>query len=268
MSILDTIIARKREEVNERKQLYPIALLERSIYFETPGVSLQYYLRRPGSSGIIAEFKRKSPSKGVLHPFADPVQVSVGYMQAGAAALSVLTDEQFFGGSLDDLRQIRNFNYCPILRKDFILDPYQVIEAKSAGADVILLIAAVLHPVQVRELAALAVSLKMEILLEVHSIEELDRIVEGVTLVGVNNRSLTDFSVNINRSLDLLPHLPTELPKISESGLHEQQQIIELRKAGFEGFLIGEQFMRSADPARTASQFITGLISPELLSMV
>lgn len=259
MTILENIIGHKRKEVDERKQLYPTALLERSIYFETPGVSLRHYLQRSGSSGVIAEFKRKSPSKGLLHPSADPVQVSVGYMQAGAAALSILTDEHFFGGSAEDLRQVRNFNYCPILRKDFIVDPYQVIEAKSIGADVILLIAAVLSPVQVKELAALAVSLEMEVLLELHTSDEIDRIVPNVTLVGVNNRSLADFSVDTRRSLELLPLLPSEMTKISESGLHSVNQISELRDAGFDGFLIGEQFMRSADPARTAQLFISGI---------
>jgi indole-3-glycerol phosphate synthase len=259
MSILSHILEKKREEVKERKALFPVALLERSLYFSTPCVSLTHYLRREGSSGIIAEFKRRSPSKGWINQYADPAAVSVGYMQSGAAALSVLTDESFFGGSSADLQQVRSFNYCPVLRKDFIIDPYQIIEARSIGADAILLIAAALEPLQVAELAAAAKSLGMEVLLEIHSADELDCITDGVNVVGVNNRSLHDFSVDFRRSLDLLPELPTDLPKISESGLSLPSQVNLLREAGFEGFLIGEQFMKAPDPVRAAAAFIAQL---------
>ncbi|MCA6364619.1 MAG: indole-3-glycerol phosphate synthase TrpC [Bacteroidetes bacterium] len=268
MSILHNIIEKKRDEVNERKALYPVALLERSLYFSTPCVSLTHYLRRSGSSGVIAEFKRRSPSRGWINQYADAATVSVGYMQSGAAALSVLTDESFFGGSSKDLEVVRSFNYCPVLRKDFIIDPYQVIEARSIGADAILLIAAALDRVQVSELAAAAAQLGMETLLEIHSADELDRIVDGISVVGVNNRSLKDFSVDIKRSLDLFPELPASLPKISESGLSEPWQVNHLREAGFDGFLIGEQFMKSPDPVRAAASFITQLSHKQQLENV
>lgn len=262
MSILNHIIEKKREEVQERKALFPVALLERSLYFSTPCVSLTHYLRREGSSGIIAEFKRRSPSKGWINQYADAASVSVGYMQSGAAALSVLTDESFFGGSSADLQVVRSFNYCPVLRKDFIIDPYQIIEARSIGADAILLIAAALDRAQLAELAATAAGLGMETLLEIHTADELDCIVDGVSVVGVNNRSLHDFSVDVKRSLDLLPELPVSIPKISESGISQPWQANQLREAGFDGFLIGEQFMKSPDPVRAAAGFIAQL-SPQ-----
>lgn len=256
MTILDKIVAQKRQTIAERQARYPIRLLEDSIYFNTPTVSLSAYLQRPEQVGIIAEYKRKSPSKGVINAYASVAEVSVGYMRAGASALSVLTDTPFFGGKNEDLTEARRFNFCPILRKDFVVSEYQVIEARSIGADAILLIAACLSKAELHQLAELAHSLGLEVLVEVHSVEELDLLSSHTDVVGVNNRNLKTFEVSIQQSLDLLPHLPSELVKISESGLRDPQNVATLRQAGFEGFLIGEHFMQAEDPGAQCRQFI------------
>jgi len=256
MSILDKIIARKKKEVAERKELYPVKLLEKSIYFETPAVSLRKYIQRPDKSGVIAEFKRRSPSKGAINPYAEVEKVSIGYMQAGASALSVLTDESFFGGQNADLTEARKFNFCPILRKDFVIDEYQVIEAKSIGADAVLLIAECLDEKSIRQLASAAHALGLEVLMEVHSREQLDKITEGVDLLGVNNRDLTTFEVSLAASMDLAPDIPEELVRVSESGISDPQAIVQLKDFGYEGFLIGEHFMQSPDPGKACREFI------------
>ncbi len=257
MNILDEIIAHKHTEVAERKALYPVALLEKSTYFASPVVSLKKYLLRPDKSGIIAEFKRASPSKGVINQYASVERTSIGYMQAGASALSVLTDEKFFHGTNNDLKAARKFNYCPILRKDFVVDEYQIVEAKSIGADAILLIAAALEPVKLRQLAQCAVSLGLEILLEVHNAEELAASMnEYITVVGVNNRDLKTFSVSLETSLALASLIPSDVPKVSESGITSAKDVYTLKKAGFNGFLIGETFMRHSRPELACAEFI------------
>lgn len=256
MNILDKIIAQKQIEVEERKNLYPVKLLEKSIYFDTPVVSLKKYLQRPDKSGIIAEFKRRSPSKGAINLYAAVEKVSIGYMQAGASALSVLTDEQFFGGKNADLTEARKFNFCPILRKDFVIDEYQLVEARSIGADAILLIAACLDKQQLAHLAKSAKSLGLEVLTEVHNQEELDKLSSDVDIVGVNNRNLKDFTVSIQTSLELNDVIPKDFTRISESGISDPNAVVELKRAGFQGFLIGEHFMASANPAETCRAFI------------
>jgi len=259
MQQLTNIIQYKKQEVAERKRLYPAALLERSIYFDSPCVPLTDYLVRPGSQGIIAEFKRQSPSKGMLHAYASVTDTTRGYMQAGASALSILTDQPFFGGRTEDLTTARVVNFCPILRKDFMIDAYQVIEAKSIGADAILLIAAVLNPSQVRELARLAQQLGMQVLLEIHDAAELDHLCEYIDIAGINNRNLHTFETNLSTSLNLLPQLPAQLVKISESGIRQASDVMLLREAGAQGFLIGEAFMRHSQPAAVCAQFIHSL---------
>ncbi|MEM7655915.1 MAG: indole-3-glycerol phosphate synthase TrpC [Bacteroidota bacterium] len=260
MSILDQIIAHKRQEVTDLKALFPVKLLEQSIYFESPTVSLRQYLTRPDKHGIIAEIKRKSPSRGEINPFVNVEKVSIGYMQAGASALSILTDEEFFGGKSEDLTLARRMNYCPILRKDFVIDEYQIVEARSIGADAILLIAACLYPQEVRQLAAFAHSLGLEVLMEVHDRNELDRSLnEHVDLVGVNNRNLKDFTVDIQTSLELAPHIPDEVVKVAESGLSDPNEVVRLKEAGFEGFLMGQRFMETSQPEKACAQFIEQL---------
>ncbi|MFW6290286.1 MAG: indole-3-glycerol phosphate synthase TrpC, partial [Mariniphaga sp.] len=251
----------KYKEVEERKSLYPLKLLERSIYYPTKPVSLKNYLLRQDKSGIIAEFKRKSPSKGMINAYADVEKVTVGYMQAGASALSVLTDQEYFGGKSEDLTTARKFNYCPILRKDFMVDEYQVIEAKSIGADVILLIAAALDKDMVCQLARLAKSLGMEVLFEIHHEEELEKLCPEIDIVGVNNRNLKTFEVDINTSVDLSSIIPDDFLKISESGISKPETIVNLKKHGFQGFLMGESFMKTSRPHEACQLFIKKLNS-------
>jgi len=264
-NILETIAAKKLVEVAEREELYPIKLLERSIYFSSQPVSLKRYLTRPDKSGVIAEFKRKSPSRGAINPYADVAKISVGYMQAGASALSILAERSFFGGSLEHVTKARLLNYCPILQKDFMLKPYQIYEAKASGADAILLIAALLSIAETKTMAQLAHSLGLEVLVEIHSKEELSY-VEFADVVGVNNRNLKDMVVSVENSLNTLPYLPTELVKISESGIHSPGVAAMLKREGYNGFLIGERFMREADPVQACREFINRLQYLQTLS--
>lgn len=259
MNILDEIVAHKKKEVAERRELYPVRLLEQSIYFNTPVVSLRKYLQREDRLGIIAEFKRKSPSKGDINPYAKVEGVSIGYMQAGASALSVLTDETYFGGKNADLTEARKFNFCPILRKDFVVDEYQLIEAKSIGADTILLIAECLEKDQLQTLAKTAKGLGLEVLMEVHGIEQLAKLSSDIDVVGVNNRNLKDFTVNISTSIGLAEAIPSDFVRISESGISSAEAIVQLLEVGYQGFLIGEYFMKTADPAKTCSELITNV---------
>ena len=209
---------------------------------------------------MIAEIKRKSPSKGMINEHVSVERTSIGYMKAGASGLSVLTDKKYFGGSSEDLKVARSFNFCPILRKDFIVDEYQIVEAKSIGADVILLIAAALSKQQIEKFAGLASSMGMEVLLEVHDEEELNAsISDKVDLLGVNNRNLKTFETTIQTSIDLVSKIPDDFVKVTESGLHSPQVVNELKTHGFEGFLIGESFMKQGRPEKAAKEFISQL---------
>jgi len=260
MDILDEIIQHKRIEVAERKSLYPVKLLEQSIYFQSPVVSLKKYVQREDKSGIIAEIKRKSPSKGDINPYVSVERTSIGYMQAGASALSILTDKKFFGGTNEDLMLARKFNYCPILRKDFVVEEYQVIEAKSIGADAILLIAAVLSPDEIFSLANVARSLQLEILLEVHNQKELqDNLSANVDLIGVNNRDLKTFVTDIEISKQLAAMIPDSVVKVSESGIESTDTVVELKKYGYQGFLMGQNFMQHSRPEKACKEFIDEL---------
>lgn len=261
MDILSEIVENKRKEVETSKELYPVKLLENSAFYETKPVSLKKYLQREDKSGVIAEIKRKSPSKGMINSHVSVERTSIGYMQAGASGLSILTDKEYFGGSADDLKVARSFNFCPILRKDFMVDEYQVIEAKSIGADVILLIASVLDKAEIERLGGLAQSLGMEVLLEVHNEEELNRsITDKIDLIGVNNRNLKTFETNVQTSFDLAELIPKDFVKVSESGIADPDTIKQLKKYGFEGFLIGETFMKSGRPEKAAKEFIKQLV--------
>jgi len=257
MNILDKIIEHKYKEVEDNKSLYPVKLLEKSMFFDSQTVSLKKYITRTDKNGIIAEFKRKSPSKGVINEFASIERVSIGYMQAGASALSILTDKNFFGGSNTELTTARKFNYCPILRKDFIIDEYQIIEAKSIGADAILLIGSVLNNVKTKMLAKFAKSLNLEVLFEVHDKDELEQVNEFIDIVGVNNRNLKTFETNIKNSIEIGKHISSDFIKISESGIDNPKDVILLRQHGFQGFLIGEKFMKTGRPEKACQNFIS-----------
>jgi len=257
MNILEKIIVDKRKEVQEAKDYTTVKRLEQSLFFESSTVSLSKYLKRNDKIGIIAEIKRTSPSTKTLHKEIDVEKLSIAYMQSGASALSILTDQKYFEGSIQDLQIARKFNFCPILRKDFIIDEYQVIQSKSIGADCILLIAACLDPSTTSSLAALAKKLGLEVLLEVHNKEEVSsHLNEHIDIIGVNNRDLKTFNTDIQKSLDLLEFLPQQLCKISESGISTSHDISILKKAGYDGFLIGGHFMKSGDPAQICKELI------------
>jgi indole-3-glycerol phosphate synthase len=258
MNILDKIIEFKRREVEQKKKDVPVKTLEASRFFNRQELSMKQHLLDDDSTGIIAEFKRRSPSKGVINANADVVNVTAAYASAGAAALSILTDTEFFGGSNADLERAR-INHIPLLRKDFIIDEYQIVEARSIGADVILLIAACLTPSEVRRLADFARRMRLEVLLEIHNEQELAHICDECDLVGVNNRDLKRFSVDINRSLELADSIPANKVIISESGITDTDTIQRLRAAGFRGFLIGENFMKEKDPAVAFAAFVKHL---------
>lgn len=258
MNILDKIIEHKEEEVARNKQHVSEDQLRDGKYFNRPIFSLKQSLLDETKTGIIAEFKRRSPSKGIINNYADVAEVTKGYTENGASCLSVLTDAHFFGGSADDLRKAR-VNDIPILRKDFIIDEYQLIEAKAIGADVILLIAACLSPESVQELAFFAKSLGLEVLLEIHNEDELKHICDEVDFVGVNNRDLKTFTVDINRSIELGKQIPAGKLKIAESGINNIETICTFKKAGFTGFLIGENFMKEPDPTIAFAEFVKQL---------
>ncbi|MEX2232789.1 MAG: indole-3-glycerol phosphate synthase TrpC [Cyclobacteriaceae bacterium] len=260
MNILDQIVLHKRKEVTDRKRAVSIRALEQGFFFKAPTFSLKEFVRSKDSSGIIAEFKRRSPSKGVINANASVECTTTGYVRAGASALSVLTDQQFFGGSNEDLSLARKHSSCPILRKDFTIDEYQIIEAKSIGADAILLIAAVLDPAKSKKFAALAHALGLEVLLEVHDESELrDNLETGADLIGVNNRNLKNFTVSTDISKKLAPLIPDGVVKVSESGISTPNAIVDLKTYGYEGFLIGENFMKHAEPEVAAAEFINEL---------
>jgi indole-3-glycerol phosphate synthase len=253
MNILEKIVARKKEELKLRKTQVSLEQLQQMPHFTRPTYSAKAFLEDKSRTGIIAEFKRQSPSKGVINGTADVVAVTGAYAQS-ASAVSVLTDTDFFGGRSEDLMAAR-VHEIPLLRKDFMVDPYQVYEAKAMGADLILLIAACLEVDQVREIASLAHLLGLEVLLEIHDASELGHICEEVDMVGVNNRNLKTFEVSIQTSLDLISKIPKDKPAIAESGISNVDTIVTLRAAGFKGFLIGENFMKEANPSVAFADF-------------
>lgn len=257
MSILEEILLHKAHEVRERRKIVSEKSLQGSLYFEKPIVSMSAHLRREDRVGIISEIKRSSPSEGSINDQIDVQQLSTGYIHAGATALSVLSDHKYFGGTLDDVLTARKFNNCPILRKEFIIDEYQLLEARSVGADCILLIAAALPEKRCNELADFAKSIGLEVLLEVHNKQEIERhISASVDVVGVNNRNLHNFTTSIQTSIELSEYIPDEFVKISESGITKAAHIVELKKYGFEGFLIGTHFMNHHQPNLACAKLI------------
>jgi len=260
MTILDEINNHKRTEIAEAKSKVSLEELKASPYFLRKINSLKAALMAEGASGVIAEFKTQSPSKGVINDDAEASEVTAAYVAAGASGLSVLTDDRFFGGSFEDLAKARWANpKTPILRKDFMLDPYQIYEAKAHGADVILLIAESLSKSLLLELTQTAKEIGLEVLVEVHSAEELEKLNDQVDLVGVNNRNLKTFEVDINTSVRLSEQISAQFVKISESGISDPESIAQLRAAGFKGFLIGETFMKTDNPGNSCKEFIEKL---------
>ncbi|MGZ0014936.1 indole-3-glycerol phosphate synthase TrpC [Yeosuana sp. AK3] len=260
MNILDKIVADKRIEVDLRKSLIPIKQLEQSVLFERETVSLAHKLRL-SQSGIIAEHKRRSPSKSVINQNLNVFDVAKGYENAGVCSMSVLTDGKYFGGSLEDLLTARASCNLPLLRKEFIIDPYQIAEAKAYGADVILLIASILTKNELKQFSELAKSLHLEVLLEVHNEEELHKsIMPSVDMLGVNNRNLKTFEVSLEISKKLSQLIPNDFVKVSESGISTVESIKELQTFGYQGFLIGENFMKTDNAGESAKQFITSLL--------
>ena len=259
MNILDKIIEHKKKEVAERKKIRPVADLEELDFFRTKCDSLKRSLTGKNGTGIIAEFKRKSPSKGIINDTAEISDVLDAYATKGASGISILTDEKYFGGTLDDIYDHRAAIRTPVLRKDFIVDEYQIIESKAIGADVILLIAACLTPTEVNLLSHFAKSLGLEVLLELREENELEHICEDTELVGINNRNLKTFEVNIDQGLKMADKIPDNKIKIAESGIESVDDIIMFRENGFEGFLIGELFMKEKDPAIAFAEFVNAL---------
>ena len=259
-TILERIVANRRAEVSNLKKTLPLSEIKNRIDFGYKCNSLRKALIAEGASGIIAEFKRKSPSKGIIDDILLPAIVTKGYSDAGASGLSVLTEEKYFGGFSKDLSAAREVNPdVPILRKDFMVDEYQIYESRMLKADVILLIASVLDKSEIYEFTSIAHELGMEVLLELHDEIEIEKIDDRVDMIGINNRNLADFSVNIERSLKLLEKLPQKAMKMSESGLSDPKLVNQLRNKGFGGFLMGENFMKANDPAKACRDFIQSL---------
>lgn len=255
MTVLDRIIADKRIEISERKKLISIDDLISSPFFGRQCYSLKENLLK-STTGIIAEFKRKSPSKGWINEDAEVVEITSGYEEAGASGLSILTDAPYFGGVPADLTAARPHLQIPVLRKDFMVDEYQLYEAKSMGADVILLIAAALTPAETLHLARKAKELGMEVLLEVHNSDEIGHANDFVDLLGVNNRNLKTMEVSTDISYELIKLIPDQFVKISESGISSPLTVKALRLAGYQGFLMGENFMKTKNPADALKEFL------------
>jgi indole-3-glycerol phosphate synthase len=248
-NILDRIVEARRESIAHRKRVVPEVALKIAVEKGAPPRDFPAALSRDAFN-VIAELKKASPSLGKIREDYAPAALAAELEAAGAAALSVLTEEDFFAGSLADLHEARKVTKIPVLRKDFIIDPWQVWETRAVGADSFLLITAILSDGELRDLLALARTLKMEPLVEVHSREELTRaIAAGARIIGVNNRDLRDFKVRIETSLELVAEIPDNCIAVSESGLRVHDDISRLRLAGFEAFLIGEHLMKNADPA-------------------
>ncbi|WP_079241104.1 indole-3-glycerol phosphate synthase TrpC [Chryseobacterium indologenes] len=253
MTILDTIIERKKEEVASAKLRISPDRLKDTASFGRPTYSLKESIKN--KSGIIAEFKRQSPSKGIINNSVQPLEVVSAYENFGASGISILTDHDFFGGNLNDVIDVRNNINIPILRKDFMIDEYQFYEAKSIGADVVLLIASCLSPSQVQEFTELAHELKMEVLLEIHTEDELKHFNSKIDLVGINNRNLKDFKVDLQHSVQLKNQLPKEVLSVAESGIYSLEDFQFLKEKGFDSFLMGEYFMKNTDPAKAFEEF-------------
>jgi len=253
MTILDKIIERKKLEIAGAKSRISLDRLKNTAFFGRKTHSLKETIKN--KSGIIAEFKRQSPSKGIINNSVEPLEVVSAYENFGASGISILTDHDFFGGNLNDIISVRNDINIPILRKDFMIDEYQFYEAKSIGADVILLIASCLSPAQVEEFTDLSHELNMEVLLEIHTEDELKHCNSKIDLVGINNRNLKDFKVDLQHSVQLKNQLPKEVLSVAESGIYNLEDFQFLKEKGFDGFLMGDYFMKNTNPAKAFEDF-------------
>lgn len=258
INILSQIVSYKKSEIGKNKKERPVSFLERQPAFAREIFSIGKFLTDPGKTGIIAEFKRKSPSKGIINNWSAVEDVTDAYARNDASAISVLTDTPSFGGSAEDLQAAR-FNNLPLLRKDFILDPYQLVESRAMGADTILLIAACLTITETRLLAKTARDLGLGVLLEIHDERDLDHLCDEIDVVGINNRDLKTFSVDLERSIRLAERLPLNKLRIAESGIRDVETILHMKEAGFHGFLIGELFMKNSDPTIAFASFVDQL---------
>lgn len=257
MTILDTIIKRKKEEVVTLKSKISVEGLKGSEFFGRENISLKKNIK--SKSGIIAEFKRQSPSKGIINDTSSVLEVVSSYENFGASGISVLTDKDFFGGSFEDILTVRKYINIPILRKDFMIDEYQFYEAKSMGADVVLLIAACLSPNQVLEFTELSHELGLEVLLEIHTEDELKYYHPKIDIIGINNRNLKDFKVDLQHSVQLKNLLPKDALSVAESGIYSLEDFNYLKEKGFDGFLMGEYFMKNENPANKFKEFISNV---------
>ena len=258
MTILDKIIAFKKQEVAKIKAEVAVKKLVESPNFKRQPISLKKSLLEPYSTGIIAEFKRQSPSKGIINDKVTITEVTNGYLDANVAAQSILTDTSFFGGTMADLMEARVINQQkPILRKDFIVDGFQIVEAKAIGADAVLLIATCLTAEQLKNYGQLATDLGLEVLYEIHTQEDLDKIGDlDNKIIGINNRNLKTFEVDLEHSINLADQIPDTVVKVSESGISDPRIITGLKEHGFHGFLIGENFMKTENPGQACQEFI------------
>ena len=257
-NILAEIIIAKKKEVAQRKMQVPIQVLEQKLFFTKTTTSLKKFLLDTGKTGIVAEYKRRSPSKGVINNHSTVTDVTLAYEMHGASAISILTDEFFFGGSLMDLEEAQQIK-IPLLRKDFMIDEYQLVEAKAYGADVILLIATCLSTAEVKSMSATAQRLGLEVLLELHDEIELEHLCADVSVVGVNNRSLRTFEVSLEHSVNLSAQIGKDFVRIAESGINSVADINYLKQHGFNGFLIGEHFMKQENPGEAFKNFAAAL---------
>ena len=258
MNVLDKIIAFKRTELKDKKKCFPVSKFEDSAFFKREMPSFHDALAKPGPS-IIGEFKRKSPSKGMININAKVEQVAREYEQAGIAAMSILTDMEFFGGTDHDLRNVAGFINIPLLRKDFIVDEYQVVESRSIGASAILLIAAILSKKEVGTLTELSLNLGMDVLFEIHDEKDMEKMSHKIKIMGINNRNLKTFEVSMDHSRELFSRLPENCLKVAESGFQTYKEVTELFTTGYNAFLIGGEFMRSKNPGMAAARFMKDL---------
>ncbi|GAB4176545.1 MAG: indole-3-glycerol phosphate synthase TrpC [Calditrichia bacterium] len=256
-TILNKILKHKRDEIEHNKKIYPTAYLKTLPYYDSNCISLKKYIKRKDKYGIIAEFKRKSPSRGWINPHLKARDISLGYMQAGASAVSVLTDKHYFAGENFDLMEARKVNFSPILRKDFIIDEYQVHESKAIGADAILLIASALEKSQISDLTELAHELGMEVLFEIHNPKEFEeKYTNTIDMVGINARDLHTFHVSVQEAIRVKSFIPEGLPTIAESGIQSPEDYSAVKKAGFDGVLIGGYFMQQPSPVKACYNFV------------